>query len=79
MNLSIQTVPFSLISDLAETTPKQQDPLISRGGEETIYVGLFLLVVALTIVIGKLSPKIEHALFFALFASMALISFIVSR
>lgn len=53
-----------------ETSDQQTDPLISKGGEATIYVGVFLLVIAVAAIVGVLSRRIEHAVFTALGLSL---------
>lgn len=49
------------------------DPLISRGSDAAIYVGLILLAFAFVPVIKGLHTKVEHALVVAFVFSVALL------
>lgn len=57
------------------------DPLINRGGEITIYVGVFVIIIVIAAIVEILSRRIEHAIFTALGLSLILIAvfFFTSR
>lgn len=57
---------------------QERDPLIDYGAEHVIYIGIFLIFIALAIVIGMISDKLEHALLFSLTLSVVLIAFLWS-
>lgn len=56
-----------------ETTEK--DPLIARRLEVWQYAGIIALAVALVMLVRVLSPRVEHALLFAVFLTVVLIVF----
>ena len=47
--------------------------LVNPQAQDTVYIGLFLLLITAVIVIGLLSKKLEYALVFAFILSLALI------
>ena len=53
----------------------RNDPLIARRLEVWQYAGIITLAIALVILVRVLSPRVEHALLFAAFLSIALIVF----
>lgn len=53
-----------------------QDPLVSQGGEHAIYMGLALLVIAVSLILGKIFQRLEIAILFALTLAVVLILFI---
>ncbi|BAZ70948.1 hypothetical protein NIES4106_57450 (plasmid) [Fischerella sp. NIES-4106] len=53
-----------------QTSDRQTDPLIDKGGEVTIYIGAFLIIIAIAAIIGVLSRRIEHAVLTALGLSL---------
>jgi len=50
------------------------DPTIDHGGQALIYMGLFLLILGITAVVGFFSRRVEHALITALVLSFGLIA-----
>jgi hypothetical protein len=54
--------------------PPDNPPLVNSGAQDIVYLGFFGLVIALAIVIGILSKKIEYALIFATILSAILIA-----
>ena len=54
---------------------QQTAPLIDKGGEVTVYIGVFLIIIASAVIVGVLSRRIEHAVFTALGLSLILIAF----
>ncbi|MEG3439935.1 hypothetical protein V0288_22600 [Pannus brasiliensis CCIBt3594] len=68
--LSISQVPTPQPSPLPNNAP-----LVDSGAQNIIYIGLFLLVIAVTFVIGIISKKLEYALIFAATLSAILIAF----
>ncbi|HEY9674983.1 MAG TPA: hypothetical protein V6D11_26315 [Waterburya sp.] len=61
----------------ANAVSHTQDPLIDWRGEETIRIAVVFLIIALTILVRFLSPRLEHAVIFALVASLIAIAFFV--
>lgn len=61
----------------AQTVAHPQDPLIDWRGEETIRIAVFFMIIALTILVRFLSPRLEHAIIFALVTSLIAIAFFV--
>jgi hypothetical protein len=49
-------------------------PLVNSGAQDIIYIGIFGLAIALVIVIGAISRKIEYAIVFAAILSAILIA-----
>ena len=58
-----------------QTSAQQNAPLIDKGGEDTVYIAAFLIIIASTAIVGALSRRIEHAVFTALGLSLILIAF----
>lgn len=59
---------------IAQTPPLQQtDPLINRAGERIVYIGLILLAIAVTVVLGILNRRLD----IAVFVSLALSAFLI--
>ena len=56
-------------------TPKK-DPLIAQGWDYVLYLGIFAIAVASIAIMGVVSPRVEHALYFALALSVILIAFL---
>jgi hypothetical protein len=75
MKLQSQQLPAINIPFLVSVASTQNDPLIDRGEERVVYIGVALLAVASVIVVWKLSPRVEHAIIFASVLSIALIAF----
>lgn len=53
-----------------QTSDRQTDPLIDRGGEVAIYIGAFLIIIAIATIVGILNRRIEHAVLTALGLSL---------
>jgi uncharacterized membrane protein HdeD (DUF308 family) len=66
---------------LRSPTPNPQpDPLIDTGGEVTVYVGSFILILGIAAIVGVFSRRVEHALFTAFVLSIIPIAvFIFSK
>jgi hypothetical protein len=47
-----------------QTSKQQTDPLIEKGGEVSVYIGRFLIIVVIAAIVGILSRWLEHAVFF---------------
>ena len=60
--------------DSPPATP-QSDPLIDQSGSQITYVGVFLLIIGIAIVVGTFSRKVEHAVLTALILSIFPIAF----
>lgn len=76
MNLQTQIFPTIItIRFLMSPIQAQTDPLISQGGENLVYVGVVLVAIGLVVAVGILSPRIEHAVIFAILLSITLIAF----
>lgn len=58
-----------------QISAQQTTRLIDKGGENTLYIGAFLIVIANAAIIGALSRRLEHAVFTALGLSLILIAF----
>ena len=56
-------------------TPKK-DPLIAHGWDYVIYIGIFAIAITSIAIVGVVSPRVEHALYFALALSVVLIAFL---
>jgi hypothetical protein len=69
--------PIQKVLLAANAVVHSQDPLIDWRGEETIRIAVVLLLIALTILVRFLSPRLEHAIIFALVASLIAIAFFV--
>lgn len=52
------------------TSEQETDPLIAKGGEVSVYIGTFLIIVVIAAIVGVLSRRIEHAIFTALGLSL---------
>ena len=57
----------------AQSDDQVSDPLISRGGNIAIYVGLVCLVLVIAFAIKSFNTKVEHTLILAFGISVALI------
>ena len=69
--LAIITVYFLTLAE-----PVQKDPLIDQRGEAIVKVGVILLAVGSVIAVRILSPRVEHAIIFAIIVSFGLIAFL---
>ncbi|MGA7933797.1 MAG: hypothetical protein WCA35_09640 [Kovacikia sp.] len=55
--------------------PSQSDPMVDQGGELTVYIGIFLLIIGIAAIVGIFSRRVEHALMTALGLSIIPIAF----
>ncbi|CBN55805.1 MULTISPECIES: hypothetical protein [Kamptonema] len=67
-SLAIITIDFFSLVQSA-----QKDPLIDRGGQVAVDIGVVLLAVTLVIAVKIISPRVEHAIVLAIFLSFVLI------
>lgn len=56
----------------------QKDPLIDRGLQVGQYIGIVALAVGAIVVVKVFSPRVEHAILFALSLSVVLIIFFLT-
>lgn len=87
MTLPIQALPApkQLVGSIPElpsdrespsSGPPKKDPLIAHSWDYVLYLGIFAISVALIAIVGVVSPRVEHALYFALALSVILIAFL---
>ncbi|NEU72916.1 hypothetical protein PI95_010155 [Hassallia byssoidea VB512170] len=57
-----------------QTSDRQTNPLIDKSGEDTVYIGTFLTIVAIAAIVGVLSRRFEHAVLTALGLSLIAIA-----
>jgi len=82
-NIKIASIITSTINSLLGRTQANllvvdetiKDPLIARKLEVWQYVGIIILAASLVVLVRVISPKVEHAILFAVFLSIALIIF----
>lgn len=55
---------------------QQKDPLIDYGAEHIIYFGVFLVIIAIAVILGIISRKMEHAILFSFVLSITFIVFL---
>jgi hypothetical protein len=55
--------------------PGGQDPLVAHGLQIWQYIGIVALAVFLVAAVGFFSPRVEYAIYFAIFLSIILITF----
>jgi presenilin-like A22 family membrane protease len=72
--LAIITIYFLTLAE-----PIQKDPLIDQRGEVIVKVCVILLAVGSVIAVKILSPRVEHAIIFAIVVSFGLIAFFLIR
>ncbi len=77
MNLQPQQLQAIIVPFLASVDSIQSDPLIDRGAQTVVRIGVALIAVLLVFIVWRLSPKLEHAIVFAALVSIALIAFFV--
>lgn len=53
-----------------QTSDRQTNPLIDKSGEVTVYIGTFLIIIAIAAIVGVLSRRLEHAVLTALGLSL---------
>ncbi len=60
---------------LAQVRPAASgsEPLIDKGGQNVVFLGVALLAIAIVTVVGILSPRVEHAIIAAILLSSGLI------
>ncbi|HEY9832398.1 MAG TPA: hypothetical protein V6D26_17560 [Stenomitos sp.] len=75
MKLQSQRLQAIIIPFIISVSPTQNDPLINRSGEKFVDIGVSLIAVTLVFVVWKLSPRVEHAMIFAIVLSITLIAF----
>jgi len=73
ISIGVRSFGITGVNLAVEATEK--DPLIARRLEVWQYAGIIVLAVALVMLVRVLSPRVEHALLFAAFLSVALIVF----
>lgn len=80
MNLPTQQLLITVtVYFLTLSNSIQKDPLIDQRGEAIVKVGAILLAVGLVIVVRILSPRVEHAIVFAIVVSFGLMAFFLVR
>lgn len=60
----------TLIYPPIQKTLSPENPLIDKGGEVTIYTGVFLIILLITAIVRILSQRVEHAVIAALGLSL---------
>jgi len=73
LDMTLQTQ--SLLAEIMATA--LGDPLINSRAEQTITISVWILIFAMSSVIGLFSRRLEHAVFFALASSIIGIAFFV--
>ena len=78
-NSSAPTTAAALIPILAQSPEPdgRPDPLISRGSDVAIYIGIAILIIAAAFAVRSLNYRVEYAIFFALFLAGILIAVIL--
>ena len=71
MTILTKSIPNEIISTTS------LDHLIAWRTEQTIKFCVWAMVITMTIIIGIISPKLEHALVFAFVMSIVTIAFFV--
>ena len=74
----LANAPLTTLMVVSDRPPKHlvtEDPQIDTGGQNIVFLGVVLLAVMVVIVMGILSPKIEHAIIAAIGLSFGLIGF----
>lgn len=89
MDIEIEKINAKLVSIINSLLGRMQanllvvdqttkDPLITRKLEAWQYASIIALAVSLVVLIRVISPRLEHAILFAVFLSIALIIFFVT-
>lgn len=89
MDIEIEKINAKLVSIIDSLLGRMQanllvvdqttkDPLITRKLEAWQYASIIALAVSLVVLIRVISPRLEHAILFAVFLSIALIIFFVT-
>lgn len=76
--MNLQTIIWQIIIKIRSITSlaqAQTAPLINQGGENIVDVGVVLVAIGLVLAMRILSPKVEHAIFLAIFLSITLMAF----
>ena len=76
---SVFTATAALIPILAQSPEPDgnSDPLISKGSDMAIYIGIAILIVAAAFAVRSLNYRVEYAILFALFLAGILITVIL--
>lgn len=61
-----------LIAQL-QVSALKNDPLIDKGAENTVLLGVALLAIAVVVIVRIISPRVEHAVIAAIILSSGLI------
>ncbi len=79
LNGSALSLAATLTPILAQSSEpnNRPDPLISRGSNIAIYIGILILIVAATFAVRSLNYRVEYAILFALFLAGLLIAVIL--
>ena len=56
--------------------PPQSDSLIDKAGENSIYIGLFLLIIMISFAVGFFNRRVEYAVLFSIVLSAMLMFFL---
>lgn len=67
----------SYIAQIQQSPIPSSNPLINRGGEDSIYIGVGLLLIAAILAIGFISRRIEYAIVFSVLLSILIIILVV--
>ncbi len=80
MNLSTQELlAIITIHFLAFAEPAQKYPLMDQRGDVIVNIGVILLAIGSVIAVKILSPRVEHAIIFAILVSFALVAFFIIK
>jgi hypothetical protein len=75
-----QLHPFPQIGPLLQTpqaSPPTVPTLIDTSGQDVIYIGVFLLLIVVVLIIGIMSRKVGVAVIFALLLSLVLLAIVI--
>jgi hypothetical protein len=75
--LLLKRLTFVLQENLPPEATRN-DPLIAHELQTWQYLGIAALAIGAIIVVGILSPRVEHAIAFAIFLSVVLIAFFLA-
>jgi Na+-transporting NADH:ubiquinone oxidoreductase subunit NqrC len=71
----LTSIFFSTAQVSSQPASNQQTiSLIDKNGEAAVYIGLFLIIIVVTVIIGALSKRVEQAILIALGLSLILIA-----
>ena len=71
--LLVQSVMVEIVFAQARSPADSSDPLISRGSDLAIYIGIGVLIVAAGFALRSLSPRFERAIVFAFALAVVLV------